>query len=211
MQAEIAHHSDLPLIKVNFMNDNLNERYVILDLESESISIEELESRLLGLMTELEELEGHNTYGELKLQAVEEEIPQDAVIPPVASSNSVSEDGFKGLDSEKAVSDENFAFKLNAFDESEIADNSSEEIGAGESKIEYISDNDLFVAAARLVVEEGVTSVSFLQRRLGIGYGKAVEIVLRLEELAIISPMDGNKPRRVMASPERLEKIISTI
>ena len=195
------------------MNDNLNEKDVILESEGESISIEELESRLLGLMTELDELEGHNADTKLKLQSVKEEMLHDAdtLISLEKIQNTVSEDGFKGLDSEKAVADEDFAFKLNAFDESEIADNSSEEIGAGESKIEYISDNDLFVAAARLVVEEGVASVSFLQRRLGIGYGKAVEIVLRLEELAIISPMDGNKPRSVMASPERLEKILSTV
>lgn len=194
------------------MNDNINENDVVFDSESESISIEELESRLLGLMKELDELKKHDTGAEeTKLRSAKEDKLQDAEMPTEQSRRAVSEDGFKDLDGEKAVADENFAFKLNDCAEGESACDSSDEIGLCESKTEYISDKDLLMAAARLVVEEGVTSVSFLQRSFGIGYGRAAEIVLRLEELAIISPMDGNKPRRVTVSRERLEKILSRL
>jgi DNA segregation ATPase FtsK/SpoIIIE-like protein len=75
----------------------------------------------------------------------------------------------------------------------------------------HVYGETLFEAAARLVVEEGVTSVSFLQRSLGIGYDKAARIVERLEELSIVSPLDGNRPRRVLVSAEKLEKILSDL
>ena len=193
------------------MNDNLNEKDAILDIESKSISLEELESRLLGLMDELEELKKCDNEASVLEFAEEMPLRTDAVNVPLSSKDNVEADGFKELDSEKALAKGDFEFKLNDFDDGEKSFDSIEEIGAGESITEYIDDNDLFMAAARLVVEEGVTSVSFLQRRFGIGYGRASEIVLQLEKLAIVSPMDGNKPRRVIVSPEKLEKILSTL
>lgn len=193
------------------MNDNLNEKDAILDIESKSISLEELESRLLGLMDELEELKKCDNEASVLEFAEEMPLRTDAVNVPLSSKDNVEADGFKELDSEKALAKGDFEFKLNDFDDGEKSFDSIEEIGAGESITEYIDDNDLFMAAARLVVEEGVTSVSFLQRRFGIGYGRASEIVLQLEKLAIVSPMDGNKPRRVIVSPEKLEKILATL
>ncbi len=193
------------------MNDNLNEKDAILDIESKSISLEELESRLLGLMDELEELKKCDNEASVLEFAEEMPLRTDAVNVPLSSKDNVEADGFKELDSEKALAKGDFEFKLNDFDDGEKSFDSIEEIGAGESITEYIDDNDLFMAAARLVVEEGVTSVSFLQRRFGIGYGRALEIVLQLEKLAIVSPMDGNKPRRVIVSPEKLEKILATL
>ena len=192
------------------MNDNLNEKDAILDIESKSISLEELESRLLGLMDELEELKKCDNEASVLEFAEEMPLRTDAVNVPLSIKDNVEADGFKELDSEKALAKGDFEFKLNDFDDGEKSFDSIEEIGAGESITEYIDDNDLFMAA-RLVVEEGVTSVSFLQRRFGIGYGRASEIVLQLEKLAIVSPMDGNKPRRVIVSPEKLEKILATL
>ena len=193
------------------MNDNLNEKDAILDIESKSINLEELESRLLGLMDELEELKKCDNEASVLEFAEEMPLRTDAVNVPLSSKDNAEADGFKELDSEKALAKGDFEFKLNDFDDGEKSFDSIEEIGAGESITEYIDDNDLFMAAARLVVEEGVTSVSFLQRRFGIGYGRASEIVLQLEKLAIVSPMDGNKPRRVIVSPEKLEKILATL
>ena len=165
------------------MNDNLNEKDAILDIESKSISLEELESRLLGLMDELEELKKCDNEASVLEFAEEMPLRTDAVNVPLSSKDNVEADGFKELDSEKALAKGDFEFKLNDFDDGEKSFDSIEEIGAGESITEYIDDNDLFMAAARLVVEEGVTSVSFLQRRFGIGYGRASEIVLQLEKL----------------------------
>lgn len=118
---------------------------------------------------------------------------------------------FKELDGEKAPDGEaTFAFTVTTLpEESEKA--SAAETENTSSTVTCFDDNELFIAAARIVVEEGVVSTSYLQRRLQIGYARAVEIVNRLEELAIVSPVDGNRARRVIVSPERLEKILSKL
>jgi S-DNA-T family DNA segregation ATPase FtsK/SpoIIIE len=119
-------------------------------------------------------------------------------------------DDFKDLDGKKAENDAVFAFTL-----TDLPEDVKEEDGSvgseKEESAESLYGETLFEAAARLVVEEGVTSVSFLQRSLGIGYDKAARIVERLEEISIVSPLDGNRPRRVLVSAEKLEKILSDL
>ena len=196
------------------MNDNLNEKDVNPAPEGESISLEELESRLLGLMDELEEIKTREDEA-LTLRAVdgEEALRVDAINNPDEGKSSVIENDFKGLDGEKAVTDEDFEFKIEGYaleiDDEDASFNGEHEMG--ESKEEFIEDIDLLMAAARLVVEERVATTSFIQRHFGIGYGRAIRIIYKLEELAIISPMDGNNPRRVMVSPEKLEKILASL
>ena len=43
----------------------------------------------------------------------------------------------------------------------------------------------------------GSCSVSMLQRRLKLGYSRAARIVDQLEELGIVGPYEGAKPRSV--------------
>lgn len=170
------------------------------ELQIDSMSVAQCESALNALMAELEAIESSEPCfappSEFNCENVEENVSQEA--------------DFKELDGKKAGDDAIFAFKLTDLPEEDEAEN---DIFANE-KIESIDDiygETLFETAARLVVEEGVTSVSFLQRSLGIGYDKASEIVKKLEELAIISPVDGNRPRRVLVSAEKLERILASI
>ena len=133
---------------------------------------------------------------------------------PKLSTDSVFEKedkDLKDLDGEKAPDGETtFAFTITSLpEESEQASAIEEEDTS--SAVTCFDDNELFIAAARIVVEEGVVSTSYLQRRLQIGHARAVEIVNRLEDLAIISPADGNRARRVIVSPEKLEKILSRL
>ena len=55
-----------------------------------------------------------------------------------------------------------------------------------------------FRDAVKLAVEEGKISTSLMQRRLGVGYGRAAKIIDTMEELGYVSKPDGNKPRRVI-------------
>ena len=71
------------------------------------------------------------------------------------------------------------------------ADGGSEE--GGDSK---------FRDAVKLAVEEGKISTSLMQRRLGVGYGRAAKIIDTMEELGYVSKPDGNKPRRVLITME---------
>ncbi len=53
--------------------------------------------------------------------------------------------------------------------------------------------------AVRLVTESNNASVSFIQRRLQIGFNRASRLVERMEKEGIVGPANGSKPREVLA------------
>ncbi len=57
--------------------------------------------------------------------------------------------------------------------------------------------------AIALVLAEQQASVSFLQRRLRLGYARAARMIDQLEELGIVSGRDGTKPRQVLMTKEQ--------
>ena len=59
-----------------------------------------------------------------------------------------------------------------------------------------------FHDAVKLAVEEGKISTSLMQRRLGVGYGRAAKIIDTMEQMGYVSKPDGNKPRRVLLTAE---------
>ena len=59
-----------------------------------------------------------------------------------------------------------------------------------------------FIEAVRLAVETDKVATSLLQRRLGVGYGRAAKIIDRMEELGLVSEPDGNKPRKVLPAAQ---------
>lgn len=67
-------------------------------------------------------------------------------------------------------------------------------------------DGDLIEQAIEVVVAAGQASTSNLQRRLRLGYARAARIMDELEEMGIIGPYEGAKPRRVLMSPMQLEE-----
>lgn len=52
--------------------------------------------------------------------------------------------------------------------------------------------------AIRLVCQFNTASASFLQRKMSIGYAKAARILDQLEEMGIVGPAEGAKPRDVL-------------
>lgn len=52
--------------------------------------------------------------------------------------------------------------------------------------------------AVKCVVEAGQASTSLLQRRLRLGYARAGRIVDQMEQLGIVGPHEGSKPRQVL-------------
>ncbi|MDD3230075.1 MAG: DNA translocase FtsK [Oscillospiraceae bacterium] len=61
--------------------------------------------------------------------------------------------------------------------------------------------------AVKCVVEAGQASTSLLQRRLRLGYAHAGRIVDQMEQLGIIGPHEGSKPRKVLITYQQwLEK-----
>ena len=64
-----------------------------------------------------------------------------------------------------------------------------DEVEGGDSK---------FREAVKLAIESGKISTSLMQRRLGVGYGRAAKIIDTMEQLGYVSRPDGNKPRNVL-------------
>lgn len=63
---------------------------------------------------------------------------------------------------------------------------------------DHRSDDELYEAAYQAVVSSGKASTSFIQRKLGIGYSRASQLMDLLEKKAIIGLAQGSKPRKVL-------------
>ena len=58
--------------------------------------------------------------------------------------------------------------------------------------------DEMLPKAVDAVLEMGSCSVSMLQRRVKLGYSRAARIVDQMEELGIVGPYEGAKPRSVV-------------
>lgn len=68
---------------------------------------------------------------------------------------------------------------------------------AGELKL----DDPLLDDARKLVVQFQQGSVSFLQRRLRVGYSRAARLIDMLEQMGVVGPFQGSKARDVLIDP----------
>jgi S-DNA-T family DNA segregation ATPase FtsK/SpoIIIE len=66
--------------------------------------------------------------------------------------------------------------------------------------------DDLYWDCVRLVIGQRAASISFLQRRMGLGYPKAARFIDMMEQDRIIGPGQGAKPREILVGPEYLAK-----
>ena len=79
---------------------------------------------------------------------------------------------------------------------------------ASDLEIAALDERDeLFFAAARVVVDHDQGSTSLLQRRLRVGYSRAARILDQLERANIVGPPDGTKPRDVLITTDDLETL----
>ena len=62
------------------------------------------------------------------------------------------------------------------------------------------TDEDYVERAMEVAVNAGQLSTSMLQRKLKLGYARAARIMDELEELGVIGPSEGAKPRKVLMS-----------
>jgi S-DNA-T family DNA segregation ATPase FtsK/SpoIIIE len=68
-------------------------------------------------------------------------------------------------------------------------------------------EDELFSQALELVVEQKQASASMLQRRFRIGYTRAARLIDLMEEKGYVGPSEGSKPRQVLISRERLQRL----
>ncbi len=77
----------------------------------------------------------------------------------------------------------------------------------------YFAELDpMFQDAARKIVLSQVGSVSYLQRKLKLGYSRAARIMDQLEEAGIVGPNEGSKTRQVLIENEQqLETLLRAL
>ena len=63
-----------------------------------------------------------------------------------------------------------------------------------------------FKTALKLVMGNNGASVSYLQRRLQIGYSRAARIIDQMEDKNYIAPSTGAKLRKVLITPEQFRE-----
>lgn len=68
------------------------------------------------------------------------------------------------------------------------------------------SDEDYIERAMAVAVDNGQLSTSMLQRKLKLGYARAARIMDELEEMGVVGPSEGAKPRKVLMSRMQLDE-----
>lgn len=63
--------------------------------------------------------------------------------------------------------------------------------------------DDLLPQAVDVILDSGQASVSMLQRRLKLGYSRAARIVDQMEQLKIVGPFEGSKPRQLLVTRQQ--------
>jgi S-DNA-T family DNA segregation ATPase FtsK/SpoIIIE len=82
----------------------------------------------------------------------------------------------------------------------------AEEKKDGAEGLEFEKD-DLYDEASRIVVEGGQVSISYLQRKLRIGFSRAARLVDMMEAEGLVSPAVGGKPREVLVARNYFEEV----
>jgi S-DNA-T family DNA segregation ATPase FtsK/SpoIIIE len=81
-----------------------------------------------------------------------------------------------------------------------------EEDTKGAGGIEFEKD-ELYDEAARIVVSSGQVSISYLQRKLRVGFSRAARLVDMMEAEGLVSPGAGGKPREVLVDRNYFEEV----
>jgi S-DNA-T family DNA segregation ATPase FtsK/SpoIIIE len=82
----------------------------------------------------------------------------------------------------------------------------AEDEKTGPDGLQFEKD-DLYDEAARIVVSSGQVSISYLQRKLRIGFSRAARLVDMMEAEGLVSPGAGGKPREVLVDRNYFEEV----
>ena len=65
------------------------------------------------------------------------------------------------------------------------------------------SSDPMIMEAVQCVVEAGQASTSLLQRRLRLGYARAGRLIDEMEQMGVVGPHEGSKPRQVLITHQQ--------
>lgn len=97
-----------------------------------------------------------------------------------------------------------YSAQYNADIEEKIKRIAAEEIAAGKKQSDSSADDDgldvdsKMDEAIKCVIDAGQASTSLIQRRLKVGYARAGRMIDDMEQLGVVGPHQGSKPREVL-------------
>ncbi len=71
----------------------------------------------------------------------------------------------------------------------------------------FAAYDELLPQAVDVIFDTKQASVSMLQRRLKLGYSRAARLVDQMEELGIVGPFEGSKPRQVLITKQQWQEM----
>ncbi|MBQ8177536.1 MAG: DNA translocase FtsK, partial [Oscillospiraceae bacterium] len=77
-----------------------------------------------------------------------------------------------------------------------------EKVTGADSTAVPSGDGDIIDQAVEVLIDAGQASVSYLQRKLKLGYARAARVMDELEEMGVVGPYEGSKPRSVLVTRE---------
>jgi len=100
---------------------------------------------------------------------------------------------------------------LNQIEQAASGDEKSSGNGSSDEKANesgFGADYDeMLPQAVDVIFETKQASVSMLQRRLKLGYARAARIVDQMEEIGVVGPFEGSKPRQVLIAKEQWDEM----
>ena len=87
------------------------------------------------------------------------------------------------------------------------ADSSSSFDGGEPADNAFADYDELLPQAVDVIFDTKQASVSMLQRRLKLGYSRAARLVDQMEELGIVGPFEGSKPRQVLITKQQWQEM----
>jgi S-DNA-T family DNA segregation ATPase FtsK/SpoIIIE len=69
-------------------------------------------------------------------------------------------------------------------------------------------DDPLLEEAMNMILQSGIASASRLQRQLRIGFTRAARLIDTLEQVGILGPQEGSRPRDILVDEEEARQIL---
>ena len=104
--------------------------------------------------------------------------------------------------------DEDFMNKVSAEIEARIQQERTER---EQAEAQRKDENSKLIDALRLVAREQKVATSFLQRRLGVGYSRALQLIEIMEQMGCVADDKGGRARKVLITPDEAEDVIAVL
>ncbi|OCL82071.1 DNA translocase FtsK [Arcobacter porcinus] len=89
-------------------------------------------------------------------------------------------------------------YDMNFIKDKNLGSNSGSSKGANNSNNGNIELDELYEDAKEVIITDKKTSISYLQRRLKIGYNRAASLIEQLEQTGVLSQVDGRGNREIL-------------